>query len=315
MVLSFSGNAFLAHRAARRALTARGFKQSEIHELAEGMSAADVLHLGGQAGLFGQSALLLDIDAAFKGASATKARNEVLAALENLPTESLAVVIDLGATAARQKRYKALGEYQHCENPRFNALNFWVKQELESEGIQFQKDVPQALADIFGEDLAAIAAEIQKLAVLDEVFSARRVAEIANRPASHDAFQLIEAISQAKKQEALAICQSLHNQGEDPIKILGALSWQYQIVAQAVAIRESRGKLDASTLAQSLRVKPFVAKKSLALSTRLNEHSLTQLLDKLLAADVAMKTGKDPMWQLQSLSLALCELYTRQSNA
>ena len=113
MILSFSGDPFLAARGARRALKARGFRPEEISEFDEGMTADEVEQLAAQSGLFGQVALLLDFVAAFKGQGGVKPRNEVIAALGRVPTDTTVVVIDAGATASRQKNYQKLGQHDH----------------------------------------------------------------------------------------------------------------------------------------------------------------------------------------------------------
>lgn len=308
MVLSFSGDPFLATRAARRALRARGFRAEDVTELGEGLTAAQVAQLAAQSGLFGQVALLVDFDAAFKGQAGVKLRNEVLKALESTPEDTVVVVLDLAATASRQKTYTALGHHEHLPTPRFNALTHWVRQELKEAGVRVEKDVPETVADLFGEDLPSIAAEIQKLAVLDEELSSERVREIVNRPASRDAFDLIEAVSKGEAARALAVIRSLTAQGEAPPRVLGALVWQYNLVARTVALKEGRARADAGLVAQTLKVKPFVAQKALALAGPLNEARLGRLLRALLRADVAMKTGKDELWALESLALELSSL-------
>ncbi|CAA9564884.1 MAG: DNA polymerase III delta subunit [uncultured Truepera sp.] len=305
MILSFSGDPFLATRAARRALRARGFRAEETTELGEGMSAQGVAQLAAQSGLFGQVALLLDFDAAFKGQGGVKPRNEVLKVLEGVSPETLVVVLDLGATPARQKTYTALGSHENLPTPRFNALTHWVRQELGVAEVETEKDVPDTLADLFGEDLPGIAAEIQKLAVLDETLTSERVRMIVNRPASRDAFDLIEAISNADARRALSVLRSLMAQGEAPPRVLGALTWQYTLVARCVGLQEGRARVDAGLVAQTLKVKPFVAQKALALSKNLDEAGLKRVLTSLLRADVAMKTGKDEVWALESLALEL----------
>lgn len=312
MILSFSGDPFLATRAARRALRARGFRAEETTELGEGMSAPGVAQLAAQSGLFGQVALLLDFDAAFRGQSGVKPRNEVLKVLEGVPQDTFVVVLDLGATPARQKTYAALGLHENLPTPRFNALTHWVRQELQAAGVEAEKDVPDTLADLFGEDLPGIAAEIQKLAALDETLTSGRVREIANRPASRDAFDLIEAISNADARRALGVCRSLIAQGEAPPRVLGALTWQYNLVARCVGLQEGRARVDAGLVAQTLKVKPFVAQKALALAKNLDEAGLKRVLTGLLRADVAMKTGKDEVWALESLAL---ELSTRRGRS
>jgi DNA polymerase-3 subunit delta len=283
-----------------------------VTELGEGMTAAEVAQLAAQSGLFGQAALLLDFDAAFKGQAGVKPRNEVLKTLETLPADTLVVVLDLEASAARQKTYQALGEFEHLPTPRFSALAHWVRQELSGAGIRFDKDVPQTLADLFGEDLPSIVAEIQKLAVLDESLTSERVREIVNRPAARDAFGLIEATTKGNAREALEVCRSLMAQGEAPPRVLGALVWQYNLVARCVGLKEGRAKADAGLAAQTLKVKPFVAQKAMAIARELDEPKLAVVLNAILEADVAMKQGKDDVWALEALALKLSSCFGSQ---
>ena len=314
MIHAFSGDPFLAPRAARRALRARGFRAEEVTELGEGMSAEEVAQLAAQSGLFGQVALLLDFDAAFKGQAGVKPRNALIKVLEAAPEDTFIVVTDLKATASRQKIYKKLGENHHHPTPRFDALVHWVRRELSEAELRFSREVPQTLADLFGEDLPSIATEVQKLAALNEDLTGNRVREIANRPAARDAFDFIEATAQGDASRALSICQSLLSQGEAPPRVLGALSWQYNLVARCVGLQTDRARVDAGLVAQTLKVKPFVAKKALSIARQLDEARLRKVLSAILSADIAMKTGKDDVWALESLAIGLAGLFAKQGN-
>ncbi|UCH24376.1 MAG: DNA polymerase III subunit delta [Trueperaceae bacterium] len=309
MILSFSGDPFLASRGARRALRARGFGPEEVTEITEGMTAERVLQQVSQGGLFGRSALFLDFDVAFQGQSGVKPRNEVVKALWEVPEESVVVVLDLGATNARQKIYRKLGEHQHLPTPRFDALTHWVRQELSAVGVRFQTEVPETLADLFGEDLPSIAAEVTKLAVLEEEYSGERVRQIVNRLATRDAFDLIEATAAGDAGRALAICRHLMAQGEAPARVMGALNWQYHLVTRCVALQESQVKVDVGTVIQTLRVRPFVAKKAMAIARKLDEPRLGEVLDALVKAELAIKTGKDGGWAIESLTLTLARIF------
>ncbi len=309
MILSFSGDPFLATRATRQALKKQSLKGESITELGEGMDADEVSQLVSQSGLFGQVAFLLDFDAAFKGQAGIKPRNNLLKVLESVPNNVFIVILDLQASTSRQKTYNKLGKHEHLPTPRFSALTNWVRMELTKAGVNFKSDVPQTLVDLFAEDLPAIVSEIQKLAVLDESLSSKRVREIVNRLATRDAFDLIEACARGDSKVALHTSRSLLAQGEVPQRILGALQWQYNLVAKCVAMRENRAKIDAGLVAKTLKVKPFVAKKALFLSEKLNEPKLKDLLITLLEADIAMKTGKDIQWTLESLTLKLTNFH------
>ena len=284
-------------------------RADEIVDLGEGLDGEAIVRQGAQGGLFGRVGLLLDFDLAFTGKAGVKPRNEAIEALAQVPEETVVAVIDSGASASRQKRYGQLGKHQHLPTPRFGSLVQWVRSELQEAGVSFERDVPEALVDLFGEDLPGISSEVTKLRVLAEKLSAQRVREVVGRIAARDAFDLIEAISEGETVEALNICDALVSQGEAPARVLGALSWQYGLVARCVALLESRGRLGEGEVARELAVKPFVAKKSLKIARRLDEDSLRLVLSTILRADRAMKTGRSEAWALEALALELSELY------
>lgn len=310
MIDAFSGDAFLVRREARALLRERGFGPADVTEMAEDMSPEHVAQAAAQSGLFGSHALWLDFDAAFTGQAGVKPRNEIMRLLETLPADTQVVVIDVGATNARQKAYRALGQHRHLPTPRFGKLAAWIRDELRRHDVTFRSDVPSTLADLFGEDLPAIAAEIQKLAVLDEELTADRVIEIANRPAARNAFDLIDAVVAGDTEKALASCRNLTEQGEAPHRVMGAIAWQFDVVARAVALQQASGHVAQTEAASSLRASPYVAKKALAIAARLDEASLYGALSTMLAADVAMKSGRDPEAAIEVCTIELAGLFT-----
>lgn len=298
-------------RSARRKLREEGLRTDEIIELGEGLDAEAIVSQGAQGGLFGRVGLLLDFDVAFSGRAGVKPRNDAIDALAQVPGETVVAVIDTGASTSRQKRYGQLGKHEHLPTPRFGNLVQWVRAELQEAGVGFERDVPEALVDLFGEDLPGISSEVTKLQVLGEKLTAQRVREIVGRLAARDAFDLIEAISEGETVEALNICHALLSQGEAPARVLAALNWQYGLVARCVALLESRGRLGESEVARELGAKPFVAKKSLKIARRLDEDSLRLVLSTIMRADRAMKTGRGEAWALEALALELSELNAR----
>lgn len=316
MIISFSGDPFLARRAAKRELAARGFASSEVTEIGEGMTPNDVATLAAQGGLFGQVALLLDFGEAFTGQAGVKARNEMMSTLMTVGEGAFIAVLDQEATAARIKRWRELGQHVESPTPRYEALPRWVTAELDANGLRYDKDVPAALADLFGEDVASLASEITKLTALDEQFTAGRVRQLANRVAVHDAFDLIDRIAKGDASQALRIARQLLAEGEAPQRVLGALVWQFMLVAKALAFSDSQvdavsggrsgsAQALAARAATALKVRPFVAQKALALAEALDESSLRDAMSDLLAADVGAKSGSDPEWALESLVIGL----------
>ncbi|HEX7001297.1 MAG TPA: DNA polymerase III subunit delta [Trueperaceae bacterium] len=307
MILSFSGDPFLARRAAKRALAEQGVTSLDVTELGEGMTPADVLHLAGQGGLFGQVALLLDFGAAFTGQAGVKPRDEMMSALSGLGAAALIVVVDPEATPARRKKWAALGKHLELPTPRYDALQRWVRRELDDAALRYRPDAPATLADLFGEDPAAILSEINKLAALDEELTADRVRQVANRAAVHDAFDLLDSITRGDGAGAFATARQLLDEGEAAQRVMAALAWQFLLLAKAVALREREPdqRAVAQRAASVLKAKPFVVQKTLKLAQGLGEKDVTAALEALLEADVASKTGRDPEWALESVVLTL----------
>lgn len=313
MVVSFSGDPFLARRAAKRFLLGKGLEPSSVTELGEGLKAEDIAFQASQASLFGPAALWLDFGEAFSGQAGVKPRNEAMAALKHEGAAALVVVVDPDATAARKKAWRALGEHIEVPTPRYEALPRWVKTELDGAGVRYQQSVPSVLAEIFGEEPATIVAEIGKLAALDEEFTAERVRQLANRPASRDAFDLIDAIAAGDRARALAITRQLEAEGEAPQRVFGALVWQFMLVGKAVALRlrSTPRRVTAQDAASVLKARPFVAQKALKLAAALDETTLRAALSDLLEADVRAKTGGDAKWALESIVLRLTAHWRR----
>ena len=314
MILAFSGDPFLARRSARAALAERAGAGAEVVGLGEGLEPTDIERASAQGGLFGTVALFLDFDEAFPGQAGVKPRNDALEALARVG-DALVVVLDSSATAARQKRYRALGELEHLPTPRYAQLPRWVASELKAAGVRFQRDVPQTLADLFGEDPAAIASEILKLAVLDEELSAERVRTLANRPAARNAFDLVERIVTGDAAGALVIARYLLEQGEAPQRVFGALTWQFSLVAQGVGLLASEGKVDDRRAASALGAPPAAARRALAVARHFDEDGLRRALHVLLDADRRAKSGGDPEWALEGAVLALARSFTATEGA
>lgn len=307
MIVSFTGDAFLARRAAKRYLNERGFRGAGVVELSAPFDPAAVAQAAGQGGLFSEIALLLDLTDAFPGQAGTKPRNELLAALSRLETETLIVVYEPDPTDARRRSLAEISDHLDLPTPRYEALPRWVAGELKEAGVEFEQGVPQLLADIFGEQPAEIASEIGKLSLLRERLSVERVRRIVNRFAARDAFDLIDMVAAGDAAGAVAIAAQLGEEGEAPQRVLGALSWQFMLVAKAVAlrVRTAPKRVSAQQAAGALKVRPFVAQKALSLAEGLGEDDLPEVLGQLLAADLRAKSGGDPQLALESVVISL----------
>lgn len=305
MIESFSGDAFLAARAARARLAQLRSQAFDITELGEDLTPERVQAVAGQSGLFGAGALYLDFDAAFTGQAGVKPRNAMLKLLPTLPGDTSVIVLDSSATAARQKQWKELGEHVNLATPKWAALERWIADELKAGGISFSRDVPPTMVELFGEDLPAIASEITKLQLVGEELSADSLRELTGKKGVADPFSLIDAIVAGDSAKALGQCRALQLQDEDGVKVLAAVSWQFALVARCTGLLEDEPRASDSRVASALKVHPFVAGKVRRVAAGLDERSLKPILSAIAEAELASKSGRSGDWALEKLALQL----------
>lgn len=308
----FAGDPFLARRQALAALAAarRADPHAEVIRLGEGLTPAAVVAALAQGGLFGSVVVFVDLDEAFTGAGQTAARNAAIDAIAAAaPTAPTTIVVDATATAPRQRKWTELGSLTTVPTPRYGALKGFVAQALREAGVITRGDVAQALADLFADDLPGILGEIEKLALLEGPITPERARAVAHRPAARTAFDLVDAIAAGDAGAASTIARGLLDLGEEPIRVMAALAWQIDLIARCTALLHGEPRVTAEEAARRLKASPFPTKKALAVARYVDEAMLTRLVARTVAADVAMKTGRDGSWALESVAFDLASTF------
>jgi len=113
-------------------------------------------------------------------------------------------------------------------------------------------------------------------------------------------FQLLDALTEGDRSTAINLCRKLLASGEAPLAILGMIARQFRLLLLA-HIHDP-----ASPLAEVLGLHPWVAKKIARLARKYSLASTASALEKILKADVALKTGaNDPRLILEQLIWSL----------
>ncbi|EYB67908.1 DNA polymerase III subunit delta [Deinococcus phoenicis] len=296
-LIAFSGNRFLAEEALRDTLAARGLSVRDLPRLAgEEVTAGNVGPLLAPS-LFGDGGLVVDL----AGVKPDKALLELLAS-----APVTVAVLDETAPATRVKLYEARGEHHPSPAPQKTGdVAGWVAQRARKTGLKLDRDAALYLAEVFGPDLTGIAGELNKLALLDPPLTAERVRQVVGREPPGDSFAMLGAATTGRPGEAVTQLRRLLASGEDPFKLMGAVVWQYSLVARCVALTQEEGRVTEQVAAQRLGVKPYPAKKALEVARRLNEGKIRAHLARILDADLAMKRGLDPAVTLERLIVQL----------
>jgi DNA polymerase-3 subunit delta len=111
----------------------------------------------------------------------------------------------------------------------------------------------------------------------------------ASRAAS--VFDLVEALGAGNMAVAGRLMQhALDIDGEPPLRLLGMIGRQYRLLIQAKALQAEGAK--SAEIAKALNVQDWTVPKLLAQAGRQSFARLQTALERVLAADEVIKTGK-----------------------
>lgn len=179
----------------------------------------------------------------------------------------------------------------------------WFKEEARKLGRPLEEEAAQALA----EAVTGLEQGLKELEKLDlylppgAPITLRDVeALIPASLSSKTIFQLLDALTEGDRSTAINLCRRLLASGEAPLTILGMIARQFRLLLLAHIHGLN------SPLAEALGLHPWVAKKITRLAQKYSLASAASALEKILKADVALKTGiTEPRLILEQLIWAL----------
>lgn len=298
MLLAFSGHRFLIEDALRREVEKHGLNHRDITRLSPEEITLDAVLPHLQSSLFGPSGVILD----FEGIKNPKEVIEVCG-----KSDAVVVIIDPAAPATRIKSYEKLGQHFPLPSPaKTGDIAGWTMARAKLHKLPLEKEAAFWLAEVFQTDLASIESELYKLTLIAEgKVGLDLVRRTVNLNPPGDSFQMLGAATAGNTREALSQLDRLMASGEDPFKLLGAVVWQYSLVAKCVALRKEQPGIQENEAAQKLGAKPFPTKKALEVARKLNETKIRLHLERIMEADFAMKRGMDPSSTLERLMVQL----------
>jgi DNA polymerase-3 subunit delta len=131
------------------------------------------------------------------------------------------------------------------------------------------------------------------------------VGELVGEIKTENAFLLTEALKGKKTEKALLLLQNQLDQGEDPIKILGLIAWQFRTLWEVKHYQSQ--KYGVQKIAKQMGVKPFQVEKAIQYTKNFNRTKLSEGMKFLFEADRELKTsGRNPQGILETLLLRIC---------
>ena len=227
------------------------------------------------------------------------------------PAETGVLVLDVQnwQTNARLAKLLPDAAVLACKAPPAQRLPDWCVGWCRS---RHDKELPlgaaRLLVDLVGPDMGLLDQELQKLATY--AGDAKRVDSgvvelLTGDSRAENTWKIFELIGNGQTGEALTFLDRLFDQGEDPMRLLGAFSMQLRRLAQASRLVQ-RG-VPFSAAADRVGIPPFAKQGSEQQLRRLGRPRAERLYDWLLEADLGMKGGSalEPRTVLERLLVKL----------
>jgi DNA polymerase-3 subunit delta len=148
------------------------------------------------------------------------------------------------------------------------------------------------LVDLVGPEMGLLDQELLKLAIFvgsRQQIETADVDKLVGSSRAESTWKIFDAIGEGRSADALALLDRLFDQGEEPLRILGAFSMQLRRLAQAARQHQRGAPLSAAL--QEAGVPPFGIRACEQQLKHLGPRRASRLYDWLLEADFGLKGG------------------------
>ncbi|HXY25272.1 MAG TPA: DNA polymerase III subunit delta [Candidatus Acidoferrum sp.] len=160
-------------------------------------------------------------------------------------------------------------------------------------GVEFEKGAAEDLAEFVAADLMRLKTEIEKLATYvaeKELIRREDVSALVVSEKTTTVWELADLLASRKSKLALEFLDRLLRGGEEPIQMLGAITWMYRKLIEA---SEVKGVTNGWQAARSLGMRPEQAEMALQSARRISKPRLLGGLNALRRADDRLKGGPE----------------------
>jgi DNA polymerase-3 subunit delta len=211
------------------------------------------------------------------------------------PAATGSLVLDMKSWPSNTRLYRIVASSGviACNTPKADKLGDWCVRWASSH---YDKALTVAaarmLVDLVGLHMGMLDQEMAKLTAY--VGDAKRidvddVDQLVGHSREESTWKIFDAIGDGRTADALAILARLFDQGEEPMRILGAFSMQLRRLAQAARL-VIQGRPMGAALVQ-VGVPPFAMQGCERQLKHLTRQRASQLYDWLLETDLGLKGG------------------------
>jgi len=159
------------------------------------------------------------------------------------------------------------------------------------QGMEFEKGAAEDLAEFVAADLMRLKTEIEKLATYAgdrKLIRAQDVSALVISEKTTTVWELADMLASRQPKKALEFLDRLLRDGEEPLPMLGAMTWMYRKLIEA---SEVKGAVNGWQAARALGMRPEQAELALQNARKISKPRLLSGLRALQKADDRLKRG------------------------
>lgn len=225
------------------------------------------------------------------------------------PVSSTTLLFLADHVDARRKTTKALvatGGAVECQPLKPDDAIMWAQSRSAFKGTKMGNAAAQALVDKIGPDLRLLDGELEKLVLYAgdaKEITHQDVETVVSNLAETEVYRLTEAVMLRQRTKALALLEQCLRQVDHPLQLLAALTNKFRQILLVKALMERRvSKKDGASIA---RMHPYAFEKMMGHVDGLKREEVARAMQRLLEADLAMKSGFDARLTLETLVVEL----------
>lgn len=170
------------------------------------------------------------------------------------------------------------------------------------QGVEFEKGAAEDLAEFVAADLMRLKTEINKLATYAAEKKLIRCGDVSALVVSEKTttvWELADLLASRQEKRALEFLDRLLRAGEEPLQMLGAITWMYRKLIEA---SEVKGAADRWQASRALGMRAEQAELALQSARKISKPRLLGALGALRRADDRLKGGtEDPRTVMEFL--------------
>lgn len=239
-----------------------------------------------------------------------KSGGEKMAEYLTSPCESTFFVFSESEVDKRSKLYKAVqakGYAAEFAPQDESTLKRWIAGTLAKDGKKITENTVQMIISKTGTDMDNIRMELEKLVCycMDrDVITDEDVEAVCTTRISNHIFDMINAIADKKKKEALELYYDLLALKEPPMRILFLIARQCNMLLQTKELKS--GGHDNRSIGAKIGVPPFIAQKYVNQAARFKASTLQDAVGQCVEAEEAVKSGRmNDMMSVEMLILSV----------